>query len=293
MITTPFTFFATAGAIHSTGGTPVFVDIDPDTFTIDPAAIERAITPRTRALLPVHLFGQMAAMAPILELAARHGLPVIEDAAQAIGADQRIGDRRARAGTLGASGTFSFFPTKNLGAWGDGGLVVTDDDATAAGLRRLRSHGASTAYHHDVVGTNSRLDTLQAAVLSVKLPRVEAWNAARTAHAARYVDGLAEVTGIRCPPTAPGNTHTFHQFTVRAQRRDALAEHLRAAGIGCGVYYPVPLHRQPCFARLGRPEGAFPVAERTAREVLSLPVYPQLTAEQQDRVIGAVQAFYA
>ncbi|HEU4698171.1 MAG TPA: DegT/DnrJ/EryC1/StrS family aminotransferase [Gemmatimonadales bacterium] len=294
-----FTFFATAGAVHNAGGTPVFADIDPATFNIDPAAIERAITPRTRAIVVVHLYGQMAAMERILPLAERHGLAVIEDGAQAIGARRKMdgpeGPTWRLAGELGTVGTLSFFPSKNLGAWGDGGMMVTQDDALAARLRKLRLHGGAKQYHHEEVGFNSRLDTLQAAVLLAKLPHLAAWNVARRQVAARYAEAFADLADaglVLSPVTDPANEHIFHQYTIRARRRDALAEHLRARGIGHAIYYPTPLHLQPCFAPLGYARGALPVTEAATAEVLSLPIYPELTPERQDAVVAAVREFY-
>lgn len=292
VITTPFTFFATAGAIHNAGGTPVFVDIDADTFNIDPAAAEAAITSRTRAIIPVHLYGQLAALERLLPAVGPRSIPLIEDACQAIGARRRIDGTWRRAGELGWAGAFSFFPSKNLGAWGDGGMMVTSDAALATRLRRLRLHGGAKQYHHDEVGTNSRLDALQAAVLLAKLPHLADWSARRRENAAYYTAGLAEVAEVRTPTTDAANEHIFHQYTLRVDRRDALRAHLRECGIGTAIYYPVPLHRQPCFEHLGYREGAFPVAERAAREVLSLPIYPELTQAQLDHVIDAVRTFY-
>jgi dTDP-4-amino-4,6-dideoxygalactose transaminase len=292
VITPAFTFFATAGTIHNTGGTPVFVDIEPATFNLDPSAVEAAITPRTRAIIAVHLFGQMAAMEPILALAARHGIPVIEDAAQAIGARRLESGSWRAAGSQGYAGSFSFFPTKNLGGWGDGGLIVTGDAALAARLRRLRTHGGARQYHHDEVGYNSRLDTLQAAVLLAKLPHLAGWSAARRRLAGRYTEALAALPAV-CPPAVePANEHIFHQYTIRAERRDELAAHLRAGGIGCAIYYPLPLHLQPCFASLGYTVGSLPVTETASREVLSLPIFPELTEAQQDEVVAAIRKFY-
>lgn len=291
VITPAFTFFATAGAIHNAGGTPVFADIDPVTFNLDPAAVEAAITPRTRAVIVVHLFGQMAAMERMLPIAERHGLAVIEDAAQAIGAARLVAGRRAVAGTLGTVGTLSFFPTKNLGAWGDGGMMLTSDDTLAARLRAHRLHGGTREYHHDEVGLNSRLDTLQAAVLLAKLPFLPGWSAARAARAERYGALLAGVPDVTVPVAAPGNEHIWHQYTVRHRRRDELAAHLRTRGIGHKVYYPLALHLQPCFAHLGYRRGSLPVTEAATAEVLSLPCYPELTAAQQDEVVGAIRDF--
>jgi dTDP-4-amino-4,6-dideoxygalactose transaminase len=289
VITTAFTFFATAGAVHNAGGTPVFVDIDPDTYNVLPEAVEAAITPRTRGIIVVHLFGQMAAMEQILPIAQRHGLPLIEDAAQAIGARRRIGSTWRMAGELGSVGTLSFFPSKNLGGWGDGGMMVTQDDRLADRLRRLRLHGGSRQYHHDEVGFNSRLDTLQAAVLLAKLPHLANWSAARARHAKRYTDAFASSADV-CPPRVdPLNEHIFHQYTIRVPRRDALRARLQERGIGSAIYYPLALHLQPCFAHLGYARGSLPVTEAAMDSVISLPIYPELTEEQQDAVIGAVQ----
>ena len=292
VITTPFTFFATAGTIHNAGGKPVFVDIEPGTFNIDPAAVEAAITARTRALMPVHLYGQMAALERLLPLARAHGLRVIEDAAQAIGARRRIDGQWRMAGELGWATGFSFFPSKNLGAWGDGGMMVTSDDALAARLRKLRLHGGAKQYHHDEVGTNSRLDSLQAAVLLAKLPHLASWSARRRDHARYYDKGLSGIPGVRIPAADPGNEHIYHQYTVRVERRDELQAHLKARGIGSAVYYPVPLHLQNCFAHLGYTAGRLPQAEQACREVLSLPVYPELSLQQLDYVIETVRGFY-
>lgn len=293
VITTPFTFFATAGAIHNAGGTPVFVDIDPATFNIDPAAVEAAITPRTRGIVAVHLFGQMAAMEALGPIAARHGLMMIEDAAQSIGARRKVDGSWRVAGELGTVGTLSFFPSKNLGAYGDGGMMVTQDDALADRLRRLRLHGGSKQYFHDEVGFNSRLDTLHAAVLLAKLPHLAEWSAARARHAARYTEAFTGHPAV-CPPrTDPANEHIFNQYTVRVPRRDALQAHLKARGIGNSIYYPLSLHLQPCFAHLGYAEGDFPVSEAASAQVISLPVYPELSESQQQAVIDAVLEFYA
>jgi dTDP-4-amino-4,6-dideoxygalactose transaminase len=289
VVTSPFTFFATAGAIWNAGGRPVFVDIDPVTFNIDAAQVAAAVTPRTKVLLPVHLYGQMAPMEALMPIADRHGLVVLEDCAQAIGARRRIDGEWRMSGAVGTVGAFSFFPSKNLGAWGDGGMMVTQDAVLAERLRKLRTHGGAKQYHHDEVGTNSRLDTLQAALLSAKLPHLDRWNAARRTHAAAYGSCLAEVEGVTPPATDPANEHTFHQYTVRCTRRDQLVAGLKSRGVGCAVYYPTPLHLQPCFANLGYREGQFPEAERAAREVVSLPVYPELTPTQRDEVITAVR----
>lgn len=292
VITTPFTFFATAGAIHNAGGVPRFVDIDPTMFNIDPDLVEQAVGSRTRAIVPVHLYGQMAPMERIMGIAAQHGLAVIEDCAQAIGARRRIdGDWRS-AGELGTTGAFSFFPSKNLGGWGDGGMIVTQDEGAAERLRKLRTHGGAKQYHHEEIGTNSRLDTIQAAVLLAKLPRLREWNAMRRRKGDVYTEAFAGLGSIVPPVTDPSNEHVFHQYTLRAERRDGLKQHLDAAGIGSAVYYPRPLHLQPCFSALGYQEGSLPEAERASREVLSIPIYAELTDGQQTSVIDAIRSFY-
>ena len=293
VITTPFTFFATAGAIHNAGGTPVFVDIEPGTFNIDPRSVERALTPRTRAILPVHLYGQMANMERLLQLAQARRIPVIEDACQAIGARRKIDGEWRLAGEVGWVTAYSFFPSKNLGAWGDGGMMVTSDAAVAERLRKLRLHGGAKQYHHEEVGTNSRLDTLQAAVLLAKLPHLAAWSAARRENAAYYARGLAGVRGVTTPVVESANEHIFHQFTLRAERRDQLQARLKEKGIGSAVYYPIPLHRQECFAHLGYKAGSLPESERAATAAISIPIYPELTRAQLDYVIATIREFCA
>jgi dTDP-4-amino-4,6-dideoxygalactose transaminase len=289
VLTTPFSFFATAGCVSRLGAVPRFVDIDPVTFNMNPAAVEAAITPRTKAVLPVHLYGQCADIGPI-NAAARHaGVPVIEDACQAIGA--RYNDRPA--GSLGAVGCFSFFPTKNLGGFGDGGLVTTNDARLAHEIRLLRNHGAEPTYFHQRIGGNYRLDALQAAVLRVKLPHLERWTAMRRRNAAAYVE-LFEKAGltsrVTLPVDADGCTHVYNQFVVRVPQRDRVRASLTRAGIGTEIYYPVPFHLQECFADLGYAEGDFPEAERAAKEVLALPIYGELTREQLAAVVHAVAA---
>jgi dTDP-4-amino-4,6-dideoxygalactose transaminase len=292
VITTAFTFFATAGTVHNTGGTPVFVDIDPGTFNISPHAIEAAITPRTRAIIAVHLFGQMAAMEEIVPIAAQRGLALIEDGAQSIGARRKVDGDWRMSGELGTVGTLSFFPTKNLGAWGDAGMIVTQDDKLAERLARLRLHGGHRQYMHDEVGTNSRLDTLQAAVLLAKLPYLAAWSEARKRNAARYTAAFSGHPDI-CPPRVdPANEHIFHQYTIQVPRRDELQAYLKSKGVGHAVYYPLALHLQPCFAHLGYRRGSLPVTEAAMDSVLSLPIYPELAREQQDTVIETVKSFY-
>ena len=283
-----FTFFATAGAVWNAGLRPVFCDVDPDTFNVTAATLEAAWTDRTVAIVPVHLFGQMAPMAEIQALARAKGAFVLEDAAQAIGARSAAG----AAGTAGDAAAFSFFPTKNLGGFGDGGLMTTGDDALAGRLAKLRVHGGRRMYHHEMVGTNSRLDALQAAVLRVKLGHLDAWAAARDRNARRYVELLEDVANVRLPVAAPGNVHVWNQFTIRAERRDALRAHLEGPGIGTAVYYPEPLHLQPCFAKLGYRAGDLPVAEALCGEVLSLPIFPELGEERLARVAEAIRAFY-
>jgi dTDP-4-amino-4,6-dideoxygalactose transaminase len=292
VITTPFTFFATAGTIHNAGGTPVFVDIQPDTFNIDPAAVKRAITARTRAIVPVHLYGQMADMLELMAIAQSRGIKLIEDAAQAIGARRKIDGEWRVAGELGWVTGYSFFPSKNLGAWGDAGMMVTSDDAAADRLRKLRLHGGAKQYHHDEVGTNSRLDTLQAAVLLAKLPHLAPWSAKRREHAAYYTKAFAGIPQVKPPYVDPANEHIFHQYTLRAERRDELQAHLKKEGIGHAVYYPIPLHRQPCFSHLGYKDGSLPRSEQASLEAISLPIYPELTRAQLDRVIDTIRGFY-
>lgn len=293
VITPAFTFFATAGTVHNAGGTPVFVDIDAATFNVTAATVEPAITARTRAIIVVHLFGQMVDLQPILTLAARRGIPVIEDAAQAIGARRSMDGVWRMAGETGWMGSFSFFPSKNLGAYGDAGMMVCQDDVLAERLRRLRLHGGARQYFHDEVGTNSRLDTLQAAALHAKLPFLAGWSQARRQNAARYHEGLAGLAQVTTPVTDRANEHIFHQYTLRVERRDALQAFLREREIGSAVYYPLPLHLQPCFTHLGYVRGRLPVTEAAADQVLSLPVYPELSRAQQDWVIESIRAFYA
>jgi dTDP-4-amino-4,6-dideoxygalactose transaminase len=294
VVTTPFTFFATAGAIARTGARPVFADIEPRTYNIDPARVEEVLTGRTRAVMPVHLYGQCAETEALVRACEARGLPVIEDAAQAIGAEDVAG---RCAGSIGAIGCFSFYPTKNLGAAGEAGLVTTNDDALAERLRRLRVHGGATEYHHEEVGFNSRLDTIQAAVLRVKLPHLDRWSDARRERAATYTRMLSEA-GLEEFVTPPyvhtGARHIFHQYVIRIRdgRRDALLEHLKTNGVGTKIYYPVPLHMQPCFAYLGYKEGDFPESERAARETLALPMYPELTREQQEYVVETLRRFF-
>ncbi|MEJ2218540.1 MAG: DegT/DnrJ/EryC1/StrS family aminotransferase [Gemmatimonadota bacterium] len=290
-----FTFFATAGAVWNAGLKPVFCDIDPATFNVTAETVAAALTPDTRAVIVVHLFGQMADMAPIMALAEDRGLAVIEDAAQAIGARQRIDGAWRYAGAVGTVGAFSFFPTKNLGGFGDGGLMTTQDAALAERLRKLRVHGGVQMYHHEMVGTNSRLDALQAAVLSAKLPHLERWTRARQANAAAYDAALSSFGALTTPSALPHNEHVYNQYTVRVAdgRRDALRKFLAERHIGSGVYYPVPLHLQACFASLGYGAGDLPASEQATAEVLSLPVFPELAEDERDEVIRAIGEFLA
>lgn len=282
VITTPFTFIATAEAIRYLGAVPVFVDIDARTFNIDPDAVEAAIGPRTKALLPVHLFGQPADMARLAQLARDHGLVLVEDCAQSFGASTPDGF----TGTLGTAGAFSFFPSKNLGCFGDGGMITTNDDAVAERLRVLRNHGQTRRYHHPLVGYNSRLDELQAVVLRHKLPHIDGYNRERRRVAARYDAGLA---GLPLEtPARSGGTHVFHQYTLLAERRDAIMAALHEAGIASAIYYPVPLHRQPAFADTVS-GAALPVAERSAARCLSLPMFPELDDARVDRICGVIR----
>jgi dTDP-4-amino-4,6-dideoxygalactose transaminase len=290
VITTPFTFFATAGAIHNVGARPVFADIDPDTFNILPQAAAAAVTPRTKVVMPVDLFGQIAAIDTIR--AAIPDLPILEDAAQSIGASRTIDGKQTMAGEAATIGTFSFFPSKNLGGYGDGGMMVTQDERIASRLRRLRVHGGMKTYYHDEVGFNSRLDALQAAVLLAKLPHLESWSAARRKNAEYYDAAFADSSDVRTPYIDPANVSIYNQYTLRATRRDGLQEHLKSKGIGNSVYYPLPLHLQPCFEYLGYAAGDFPESEKAALEVISLPVYPELEQSQLDEVIDAVKGFY-
>ena len=290
VITSPFTFFATGGAIHNVGATPVFVDIDPKTFNMNPAAAAAAITPKTKAIVPVDLFGQVAAVEAVAKVA--KGIPVIEDAAQSIGARRKIDGTWRMAGEAATIGTFSFFPSKNLGGYGDGGMVVTQDEGLYNELMRLRTHGSTKTYIHEIVGYNSRLDALQAASLLAKLPHLAAWSAKRRANAAFYNQAFAGIDGLTTPYTEPVSESIFNQYTLRVQRRDDLKAHLAAKGVGHSVYYPLCLHLQPCFAYLGYKPGQCPEAELASAEVISLPIYPELTQGQLDEVVSAVRGFF-
>jgi dTDP-4-amino-4,6-dideoxygalactose transaminase len=302
VITSPYTFFATAGSIARLGARPVFVDIEPASFNMDPRQLEQKITKKTKAIMPVHLYGRMAAMDPLNAVAHKHGLVVIEDACQAIGAE----DRGRRAGACGAYGCFSFFPSKNLGGAGDGGLLTTQDAARAAKLVALRNHGMAPKYYHKILGGNFRLDALQAAVLQVKLGHLDTWMAGRRRNAARY-DQLFRAAGLAPAivtlPTTPCaeagradaegcHCHVFNQYVIRVPQRDALRAFLAKRNVGTEVYYPVPLHLQECFRDLGHRPGDFPESERAANETLALPIYPELTATQADYVVASIREFF-
>ena len=290
VVTTTYSFFATAGAIVRLGARPVLVDIDPATFNIDPVQAINAITPRTKAILPVHLFGLSADLDPIMDVAVRARIPVIEDAAQAIGSTYKS----RPLGGMGAFGCFSFFPSKNLGAFGDAGLLTTHDDALARRARLLRTHGMQPKYYHQLIGANFRMDALQAAVLRVKAPHLEAWTEGRRRNAARYRRLFRESGlegAIALPIEPPDRRHIFNQFVIRTSERDALKRHMDGLGIGTEIYYPVPFHLQPCFADLGHRRGDFPHAERAADESLAIPIYGELTAAQQEAVVAAIGQF--
>jgi dTDP-4-amino-4,6-dideoxygalactose transaminase len=313
VIVPTFTFFATAGAVWNAGFKPAFCDVDSKTFNVTAETLDAAFTERTRAVIPVHLYGQMAPMDEIRSWAKDRGVFVLEDAAQAIGARQSFRTARfepsgegahrsvdesgtiqgwAMSGTLGDAGAFSFFPTKNLGGFGDGGMVTTHDEALAETIRKLRVHGGRQMYHHEMVGTNSRLDALQAAVLRVKLPHLDAWAERRREHAALYDEMLRDVPGIETPRTSSGNFHVYNQYTLRVRGRDRLRDFLSEQGIGSGIYYPKALHLQDCFGGLGGREGDLPVAERLTQEVLSLPIFPELSVAQVSEVADAVRSFF-
>jgi len=295
VITSPFTFFATAETIAAAGAKPIFADIDPTTFNVDPAKIEAVITQNTKAIMPVHIFGQMADMVTVKNIAQKHKLKIIEDCAQAIGAVQLINDDYAKAGVIGDIGCFSFFPTKNLGTYGDGGMIVTNDDQIASKIKMLKTHGSSPEdkYKNLIIGVNSRLDTIQAAILEVKIKYLDQWNRARQENAAFYDQNLAGTGDIVAPYIAPGNNHIYHQYTLRTSRRDDLAKFLKSQGIPTMVYYSIPLHLQPALAYLGHKPGDFPEAERATAEVLSLPIYPEMPISEREAVIDSIKKFYA
>jgi dTDP-4-amino-4,6-dideoxygalactose transaminase len=299
VITATYSFFATAGVVARLGAKPVLVDIDPKTFNIDPSHISKAVTPKSKAIIPVHLYGQCADMGPIMELAKRHNLGVIEDAAQAIGSEYRDGRRACSMGTVGC---LSFFPSKNLGCLGDGGMVVTNDPDLAERMRILRVHGSHPKYYHKLIGGNFRLDTIQAAVLNVKLNYLDGWTKRRQENAARYEtlfqqSGLVQKGKVRLPEPVYRNSgikhyHIYNQFVPRVERRDDLIAHLKQKGIGAEIYYPVPFHLQECFRYLGHKAGDFPESERAANETIAIPIYPELTMAQQTEVVEAIAAFY-
>ena len=300
VVTTPFSFFATAGVIVRLGAKPVFVDIDPEIYNINPGLIQKAITPKTKAIIPIHLFGQCADMEPILRISETHGLAIIEDAAQAIGAEYRDGQR---AGSMGKLGCLSFFPSKNLGALGDAGMVLTNDEALADRLRVLRVHGSKPKYYHKIIGGNFRLDELQAAVLNVKFGYLDGWTKQRQENADRYTTlfnnaELVETKKVGLPRAVYlksnyPNYHIYNQFIVRVQSRDQLQRYLKEKGIGTEIYYPVPFHLQECFKSLGYGKGDFPESERAAQETLALPIYPGLILEQQEYIVESIAQFYA
>jgi dTDP-4-amino-4,6-dideoxygalactose transaminase len=283
VITTPFTFFATAGCIARVCAKPVFVDIDPKTYNINPALIERAITKKTKAIMPVHLFGQMADMDPIMTIAKKHKLAVIEDAAQSITSTYK----GKKAGSIGTTGCFSFFPSKNLGGIGDGGMVVTNDKTLYERLTMMRNHGMNPKYYHKYIGGNFRLDPIQAVALLVKLPHLDKWSQARRRNAAYYDKKLA-ATAVTTPYISPDGVSIYNQYVIRVQKRDELIKCLREKNIGCEIYYPVPLHLQECFKYLGYKKGDFPESEKAANEVMALPIYPELTDEMKDYVVNTI-----
>jgi dTDP-4-amino-4,6-dideoxygalactose transaminase len=291
VVTTPFTFFATAGVVSRLGAKPVFADIESSTFNIDPAKVEEVVTTKSKAIIPVHVFGRCASMGPLLDLAKEQGLFLVEDAAQAIGATVSNG----KAGAIGDAGCFSFFPAKNLGAFGDAGMVVTQDEELGERLRKMRVHGSSEKYRYEMVGGNFRIDTLQAAILSVKLKYLDEWVERRLENARAY-NYLFQEAGLLVEnivvPEIPENSHVFHQYVIRAHERDALRAFMGERDISTGVYYPLPLHLQPCFRDLGYKEGDFPESEKACREVLALPIYPELTRQAQEYVVLAIQDFY-
>lgn len=284
VITTPFTFFASAETVAALGATPVFVDIDPVTLNMDLNQLEAKITARTKAIIPVHIFGQMVDVERVMEIAARHDVKVLEDAAQAIGANYR----GRKAGSIGHAGTFSFFPTKNLGAYGDAGMIVTDDEYLASHLRMLRFHGCKTKYYHDEIGYNSRMDEIQAAILRVKFPHIDDWNAARR-EKGRVYDELLAGLPLTLPGVDPQGTPVYHLYVLRTDKREALMAALKEHGIASAIYYPVPLHLQRAFRKLGYKEGDFPVAEKACQQALALPCYPELTLEQQQTIAAVVK----
>lgn len=289
VITTPYTFFATAGAIARLGATPVFVDIDPKSYNINPSQIAAKITSKTKAIMPVHLYGQMADMDAIMQIADQHKLIVIEDAAQAIGSEYK----GRRAGSIGHYGCFSFFPSKNLGCAGDGGMIVTQDAQRAEKLRIIRGHGSKPKYYHKIVGGNFRLDAIQAAIVTAKLKHLDSWTAGRQRNAKKYDELFAAARMPVTTPTRSASRHIFNQYVIRLSRRDELQAFLQKKGIGTEVYYPVPMHLQECFAYLGHKAGAFPESERAAKETVAIPVYPEVSEQQQKYVVESIGEFFA
>ncbi len=287
VITTPFTFFATAGSIARIGAKPVFVDISPKTFNIDPTLIEEKITDKTKAIIPVHLYGQAVDMDPIREIAQKHHLLIIEDAAQAIGAEYK----GERVGELGDMACFSFFPTKNLGAYGDAGMIVTNNEELAEKIRVIRVHGSKPKYYHHVLGYNSRLDEMQAAILNVKFPHLNEWSELRRKNAAFYSQLLADIDEVITPYEVENSYHIYHQYTIRVKERDQLQAYLKEQGVQTMIYYPMPLHVQPVFSDLGYKEGDFPESEQAAKEALSLPMFPELKKEQQEYIVDKIRDF--
>jgi UDP-2-acetamido-2-deoxy-ribo-hexuluronate aminotransferase len=293
VITTPFTFVATAEVIALLGLKIVFVDADPETFNIDVTKLEAAITPKTRCIIPVHLFGQPCDMQAIKDIAAKHSLSIVEDNAQAVSAECKVDGKMQRTGTIGDVGTLSFYPSKNLSCFGDGGAFTTNDDALFARIKQISNHGADRKYYHDSIGVNSRLDTVQAAVLNIKLENLDAYTEARRKAAAYYDKGLAGVENVTIPYRAPYATHVFHQYTLKVKDREALAEYLISKGIPTMIYYPVPLHLQGAYLDGKYPEGSMPVSEQLSKEVLSLPMHTELDEEQQDLIINTIKNFYS
>jgi len=292
VITSPYSFFATAGVIARLGAKPVFVDILEDTFNIDPGKIEQAINKKTKAIIPVHLFGQMADMQPIMEIAKKHNISVIEDAAQAIGAENHLG---YRAGSIGDMGCFSFFPSKNLGCFGDAGMVVTNDLDLEQKLSQLRVHGSEPKYYHKIIGGNFRIDALQAAIIAIKLDFLDDWTRKRQQNAQDYIQKIKDKkldTLVTVPKIENGYHHIFNQFILRVPRRDGLLKHLKEKNIGCEIYYPVSLHMQECFSYLGYKSGDFPNSEKAAEETLAIPIYPELTDKQKQYVVDQIEWFY-
>jgi dTDP-4-amino-4,6-dideoxygalactose transaminase len=292
VLTPTFTFFASTSCVARLGGKPILVDQDPETLEMDLKDAERKLTKKTKGIIPVHLFNQATPMQGVMDLAKRHGLSVLEDAAEAFGMDCKVNGEWKKAGTIAEIGTYSFFPTKTLGAYGDAGLMVTDSEELYKKIKSFRVHGSSVKYHHDHIGYNSRLDSMQAAVLRVKISRIDEAIAARARIATHYFDRLAGVPGLRFPKIAEGNKPVYYVFNILAPRRDELAAFLKEKGIGTSIYYPIPLHLQKCFEYLGHKKGDFPVAERTCEEVLALPIFPELTADEVDYICDSITAFY-